>query len=97
MRYDTVFLDVDGTLLWMDVDVEGYVADLLPYSSDPLTGERAAGPVWGSVERHVFENINYPTAEKLAVVDRFGNIEAPEAGAVPVDLSELPGLIAGRG
>jgi FMN phosphatase YigB (HAD superfamily) len=25
VRYDAVFLDVDGTLLWIDLDVEGYV------------------------------------------------------------------------
>lgn len=31
-RYDTVFFDVDGTLLWVDLDVEGYVEDLAPYS-----------------------------------------------------------------
>ena len=24
VRYDEVFLDVDGTLLWVKVDVEGY-------------------------------------------------------------------------
>jgi putative hydrolase of the HAD superfamily len=30
VRYDAVFLDVDKTLLWVDVDVEGYVEDLAP-------------------------------------------------------------------
>lgn len=66
MRYNTVFLDVDGTLLWMDVDVEGYAEDLSPYASEPLSAERAAGPVWGSVKRHISENINYPTEKELA-------------------------------
>lgn len=66
MRYDTVFLDVDGTLLWMDVDVEGYVEDLSDYADDSLSAERAAGPVWASVKRHISENINYPTEEELA-------------------------------
>ena len=38
MRYDAVFLDVDKTLLWVDVDVEGYVKDLAPYATNgPLT------------------------------------------------------------
>ena len=46
MRYDAVFLDVDGTLLWVDVDVEGYVEDLASYTTNgPLTVERANGPV----------------------------------------------------
>lgn len=67
MSYDTVFLDIDGTLLWVDLDVEGYVADLAPYSRDgELTVERARGPVWKSVRRHIDENINYNTSEELA-------------------------------
>lgn len=66
-RYDTVFLDVDGTLLWVDMDVEGYVEDLGSYSANgPLTVERAAGPVWESLRRHITENINYRTREDLA-------------------------------
>ena len=66
-RYDTVFLDVDGTLLWVDMDVGGYVEDLAPYSSNgPLTVERAAGPVWGSLKKHISENINYGSREELA-------------------------------
>lgn len=71
MRYDTVFLDVDGTLLWMDLDVEGYVRDLAPYATNgSLTAEKAAGPVWGSVKRHIRENINYSTEEELTQFKR---------------------------
>ncbi|CAN5154003.1 hypothetical protein BH24ACT19_BH24ACT19_19750 [soil metagenome] len=67
MRYDTVFLDVDGTLLWVDLDIEGYVEDLRPYATNgSLTVEQAEGPVWESLRTHINENINYPTEEKLA-------------------------------
>lgn len=67
MRYDAVFLDVDGTLLWVDMDVEGYVEDLSPYATNgPLTVERANGPVWESLRTHIRENIEYPTGEALA-------------------------------
>ncbi len=67
MRYDAVFLDVDGTLLWVDLDVEGYVRDLSPYTANgPLTVERASGPVWESLREHIRENIKYPTVETLA-------------------------------
>ena len=64
--YDTVFLDVDGTLLWMDLDVEGYVRDLAPYSKNgPLTVERAAGPVWHGMKEHISQNIHHRTREEL--------------------------------
>ena len=68
MRYDAVFLDVDGTLLWVDLDVEGYVKDLSPYAdgNEGLTAERAAGPVWASLRRHIRQNIEHRTAEDLA-------------------------------
>lgn len=67
MSYDTVFLDVDGTILWVDLDVEGYVGDLAPYSrGGELTVERARSPVWKSVRRHIDENINYRTRDELA-------------------------------
>ena len=68
MRYDGVFLDVDGTLLWVDLDVEGYVEDLSPYTggNGGLTTERASGPVWGSLRRHIRQNIEHRTAEDLA-------------------------------
>ncbi len=70
MRRATVFLDVDGTLLWMDMDVEGYVEDLSPYAGGRLTAESAAGPVWGSVKRHISGSVNYPTSEELSAFKR---------------------------
>ena len=68
MRYDAIFLDVDGTLLWVDLDVDGYVEDLSPYAGNgaKLTTEQAAGPVWGSLRRHINENIEHRTEEDLA-------------------------------
>ena len=68
MRYGVVFLDVDGTLLWVDLDVEGYVEDLSPYGdgNGGLTVERAAGPVWASLRRHIRQNIEHRTSEGLA-------------------------------
>ena len=69
--YDAVFLDVDKTLLWVDVDIEGYVEDLAPYSTNgPLTVERAAEPVWEGMRDHIQENINYSTAEELETYKR---------------------------
>jgi putative hydrolase of the HAD superfamily len=66
VRYDDVFLDVDGTLLWVNLDVEGYVEDLAPYSGNGgLSTESVAGPVWGSLRRHIEENIAYRTEEDL--------------------------------
>src|SRR5919107_6262100 len=66
VRYDDVFLDVDGTLLWVDLDVEGYVEDLAPYSGNGgLSTESVAGPVWGSLRRHIEENIGYRTEKDL--------------------------------
>ena len=67
MRYDAVFLDVDRTLLWVDVDVEGYVEDLAPYSTNgTLTVEEAREPLLESLHTHISQNINYPTEEELA-------------------------------
>jgi putative hydrolase of the HAD superfamily len=67
VRYDAVFLDVDKTLLWVDVDVEGYVSDLAPYSTNgSLTVEEACGPLQESLQTHISQNINYPTEEELA-------------------------------
>jgi putative hydrolase of the HAD superfamily len=66
VRYDDVFVDVDGTLLWVDLDVEGYAEDLAPYSGNGgLSTESVAGPVWGSLRRHIEENIGYRTEEDL--------------------------------
>ena len=67
MRYDAVFLDVDGTLLWVDLDVGGYVEDLAPYAAGgSLTVERATRPVWEGLRRHIEENIEHRTPEDLA-------------------------------
>ena len=67
MRYDAVFLDVDKTLLYVDLDVGGYVEDLAPYATNgPLNVEAAWGPVWEGFHEHIRENIEYPSAEKLA-------------------------------
>ncbi len=67
MRYDAVFLDVDGTLLWVDLVVEGYVEDLAPYSGNGgLTTDKVAGPVWGSLRRHIEGNLEHRTEEDLA-------------------------------
>jgi HAD superfamily hydrolase (TIGR01509 family) len=65
--YDAVFIDVDRTLLWVGLDVEGYVEDLASYSRNGgLTVEKARGPVWESLRRHIKENIEYRTHEGLA-------------------------------
>lgn len=65
--YGTVFLDVDGTLLWVNLDVEGYVEDLSPYAANgPLTVEKATGPVRESMQRHIKENVRHRTGESLA-------------------------------
>ena len=86
MRYDAVFLDVDGTLLWVHFDVEGYVEDLSPYTTNgSLTVERATGPLRESMRRHIKENIKHRTEEDLAgfrrrnaeVTARELGIEAP--------------------
>ena len=67
MRYEAVFLDVDGTLLRMNLDVEGYVRDLAPYATNgPLTVEEIQGPLRESWRRHINENVNYRTEEELA-------------------------------
>src|SRR5918992_1625825 len=71
MRYDAVFLDVDGTLLWVDLDLEGYVEDLAPYAANgSLSVERAAWPVWEGLRRHIRENIEHRTREDLALFKR---------------------------
>lgn len=89
--YDTVFLDVDGTLLWVDLDVEGYVRDLTPYSTnDPLTVERAAGPVWAGMKEHISQNIHYRTKEHL---DRFKRRNQQRAAEI-LELDAPPDLLA---
>lgn len=65
-QYDIVFLDVDKTLLWVDVDVEGYVEDLASYSTNgPLTVEKAVRPVWEGMRNHIEHNVNYQTEGEL--------------------------------
>jgi putative hydrolase of the HAD superfamily len=89
MRYDAVFLDVDGTLLWVDLDIEGYIEDLAPYSGNGgLTAERVAGPVWSSLRRHIEGNVAYRTEEDLAGFKRRNAEEtAVEIGIdVPVEI-----------
>lgn len=89
--YDTVFLDVDGTLLWVDLDVEGYVRDLAPYSTNgPLTVEKAAGPMWSSMKEHISQNIHYRTKEDL---DRFKR-RNQQRTAETLGLDALPDLLA---
>jgi putative hydrolase of the HAD superfamily len=66
LRYDAVFIDVDGTLLWVGLDVEGYVEDLAPYATNgALSVERATGPVRRSMRRHIEEHLKYRTEEDL--------------------------------
>jgi putative hydrolase of the HAD superfamily len=89
VRYDAVFLDVDGTLLWVDLDVEGYVEDLAPYAANgSLTVERAKRPVWEGLRRHIEENIEHRTQEDLADFKRRNaEITASELGIrAPTDL-----------
>jgi hypothetical protein len=53
LRYEAVFLDVDSTLLWVHPDIEGYVQDLSPYTTNgSLTVEKATGPVYENMRRH---------------------------------------------
>lgn len=71
VRYDAVFLDVDGTLLSVELDLEGYVEDLAPYVVDgSLTVERAQRPVWEGLRRHIEGNIEHRTEEDLAAFKR---------------------------
>ena len=80
MRYDAVFLDVDKTLLWVDVDVEGYVEDLEPYCTNvTLTVEEAREPLLESLHTHISQNINYPTKEELAEFRRQNARKTAEA------------------
>jgi putative hydrolase of the HAD superfamily len=82
VRYDAIFLDIDGTLLWVDLDVEGYVEDLAPYSNNgELSAERVSGPVWESLRRHIRENIQHRTEKDLAGFKRRNaEITAAELG-----------------
>jgi putative hydrolase of the HAD superfamily len=91
VRYDAVFLDVDKTLLWVDVDVEGYVEDLEPYSTNgTLTVEEACEPLLESLHTHISQNINYPTKEELAEFRRENARKTAEALGLdaPTDVLE---------
>ncbi len=92
-RYDAVFIDVDGTLLWVGLDVEGYVEDLAPYNRNGgLTVEKATGPMWEGLRRHIEENIQYRTDEGLAGFKRRNAEQTAEELGIeaPADvLSEL--------
>jgi HAD superfamily hydrolase (TIGR01549 family) len=91
LRYDAVFLDVDKTLLWVDVDVEGYVEDLAPYATNgSLTVEQAEGPVWEGLREHISQNINYPTEEALAEFRR----ENARKIAESLDIDAPTGVLA---
>jgi putative hydrolase of the HAD superfamily len=71
---------VDKTLLWVDVDVEGYVEDLEPYSTNgTLTVEEACEPLLESLHTHISQNINYPTKEELAEFRRENARKTAEA------------------
>jgi putative hydrolase of the HAD superfamily len=95
MRYDAVFLDIDGTLLWVDLDIEGYIDDLAPYSGNGgLTKEKVAGPAWRSLRRHIEQNIEHRTEEDLAGFRRRNaRMTAEELGIeAPVEvLTEVAG------
>lgn len=89
MRYDAVFLDIDGTLLWVDLDVEGYVEDLAPYSDNGrLTTDKVAGPVWSSLRRHIAGNLEHRTEEGLnGFKRRNARITADEIGVdAPIEV-----------
>ncbi len=46
MRYDAIFLDIDRTLLWVDLDVEGYVEDLASGRVPNVFAERGWKAEW---------------------------------------------------
>lgn len=95
MRYDAVFLDIDGTLLWVDLDIEGYIEDLAPYSGNGgLSTEKVTGPAWRSLRRHIEQNIRHRTEEDLAGFRRRNaRLTAEELGIeAPVEvLTEVAG------
>jgi len=67
LRYDAVFLDMDSTLLWVHLDIEGWLEDLSPYTTNAsLTAERATEPAWEIFNRHIREYLKYRTKDDLA-------------------------------
>jgi putative hydrolase of the HAD superfamily len=93
LRYDAVFLDVDGTLLWIRFDIEGYVDDLSPYTTNgSLTVEGATGPVREGMKRYIREYLKYRTEDDLADFKRRNaELTARELGIVapPEVLTEV--------
>ena len=98
MRYDAVFLDVGGTLLYVDLDVGGFVEDLAPYTANgPLSVGAARGPVREGLHEHVRENIKHPSAEELARFRRENarrtaralGLDAPDEVFVAVSLRRI--------
>jgi putative hydrolase of the HAD superfamily len=97
VRYDAVFLDVDKTLLWVDVDVEGYVEDLAPYSENgTLTVEEAHEPLLESLHTHISQNINYPTEEELAEFRRENARKTAEALGIDAPTDVLAEVLERR-
>ena len=97
MRYDTVFLDVDKTLLWVDVDVEGYAEDMAPYATNgSLTAEEVRGPLLESLRKHISQNIHYPTEEALAGFRRENARETAEALGLNAPMEVLSEVLERR-
>jgi putative hydrolase of the HAD superfamily len=84
LRYDAVFLDMDGTLLWIRLEIEGYVENLSPHTTNGcLTVERATGPVGEGMRRHIKENVKHSTEDDLADFKRRdAELTARELGIV---------------
>jgi putative hydrolase of the HAD superfamily len=90
LRYDAVFLEVDGTLLRTDLVVEGYAWDLAPYATNgPMTVEKLRGPLRESWRRHINENINYRTEEELARFRRENALRTARALALDTPIEVL--------
>ena len=97
MRYDAVFLDVDRTLIWVNVDVEGYVEDMAPYATNgSLTVEEARGPLLESLQKHISQNIHYPTEEALAEFRRENARRTAEALGLDVPTEFLAKVLEKR-
>jgi HAD superfamily hydrolase (TIGR01509 family) len=97
VRYDAVFLDVDGTLLWVDLDIEGYVEDLAPYATNgPLSVEEARGPLQQSFRAHISEHMDYPTKEKLAEFRRENACKTADALGLDVPTEVLTEVLKKR-
>jgi putative hydrolase of the HAD superfamily len=97
VRYDTVFLDVDKTLLWVDVDVKGYAEDMAPYATNgSLTVEEVRGPLLERLRKHISQNIHYPTEEALAGFRRENVRETAEALGINAPMEILAEVLEKR-